>query len=194
MYHVSFDIEPPLTRTFEPRVPQYRCSEESSSIPRICFTPSVKHCFDAMPDAYLPEVMLQDPIPFVLFQFKCDEDDPALVRPEALQKTVPDAYWTQEHWYTKPVTLTGTLYNLYQYAYDNRLDAKQEHREAILKVLEPYREKFHHFNRLWQLEQVDDILDHLSFMYKWEIADRLNLPMLRDSYEFRIQPVQKGET
>ena len=47
LIHVSFD----LVKEFIPRVPKQRCPEEDGTIPRICVSPSLEKCLQAVPQA-----------------------------------------------------------------------------------------------------------------------------------------------
>ena len=107
LWHVSFDIERPPIRTYIPLVPKNPMPGEDITIPRICFAPSIEDCLNAMV-ADRVERGLEDGR-FLAFSFRVAKDDPFLKTPEDIGDMVPDAYWTQEHWYLKPVTVAGYL-------------------------------------------------------------------------------------
>lgn len=48
---------------------------------------------------------------------------------------VPDAYWTREHWYLKPVTLAGYLMQVDDFEDYEFYDAYESHRPLIYKIL-----------------------------------------------------------
>ena len=107
LWHVLFDIERPLIRTYVPLVPKNPMPGEDITIPRICFAPSIEDCLNAMV-ADRVERGLEDGR-FMAFPFRVAKDDPFLKTPDDIGDMVPDAYWTREHWYLKPVTLAGYL-------------------------------------------------------------------------------------
>ena len=124
LWRVSFDIERPLIRTYIPLVPKNPMPGEDITIPRICFAPSIEYCLNAMV-ADRVERGLEDGR-FLAFPFRVAKDDPFLKTPEDIGDMVPDAYWTREHWYLKPVTLTGYLM---------QVDDFESHRPLIYKIL-----------------------------------------------------------
>ena len=69
------------------------------------------------------------------FPFRVAKDDPFLKTPEDIGDMVPDAYWTREHWYLKPVTLTGYLMQVDDFEDYEFYDAYESHRPLIYKIL-----------------------------------------------------------
>lgn len=121
LYHLSFDIEQPLTRTFIPRVPAITLDNEDASIPRICCSESVLGCINALPnfDDNLCKTWddYECSSKAVLFSFDTDN----LVSPENSLLTsqdlyslglVDDALINQECWILSPVTMVGEVVDL----------------------------------------------------------------------------------
>lgn len=126
LYHVSFDTENRI-ESFTPRVPTRRAFNEDGTVTRISLSPSVQTCLLGHPhmyDIFAPtgdgslrvldtphqhrlvredgEVL--DGVLFDLYRFVIPEDDPSLLKPEAIRKVVPDALRTKEHWYRETLT------------------------------------------------------------------------------------------
>ncbi len=112
LYHVTFELDEPLEKTFRPRVPSWLLNYdntygENDSIPRICFAPSVKlalqaiNCCDELAKGR----------PFIVYEFFVDENDENLIHPQELYEKgyVIDALENKEYWYLDSVTLGGKV-------------------------------------------------------------------------------------
>lgn len=104
LYHVSFnEVENNL---FYPRMPQKRAPYEDKIIKRICFSPSIEKCIEAMPDGgkALQNLYLTSRdfhIPPILHVYSLDETCiPAvnLVPSTEVTRYVQDAEYSQETW------------------------------------------------------------------------------------------------
>lgn len=111
LWHVSPDIEPPYQRTFCPRIPNATTVGEDMTIPRICFSTSIQHCLDAINKTALHQILYHNHA-FLAFQLLVKPNDAFLHTSHELLNKVPDADWTDEHWYLQPVTLTGQLFHV----------------------------------------------------------------------------------
>lgn len=110
-YHVSFDIE--LEKEFIPRIPRVKSIPEDQTIPRICFSPSVGQCLQALP--YTARDNIKKGAKFVIFEIDSSEfEEGCWVSNRDIVKFnfVFDAAETGEVWITKPMKLTGRLCEL----------------------------------------------------------------------------------
>lgn len=133
LWHTSFDIEPPFTRTFVPRIPQNTLPGENANIPRICFAPSIEDCLNAMGERFIEDG--KPGTPFLAFPFFVQRTDPALRTAQKIARWVPDAEWTNEHWYLRPLTLKGRLMRVNDFSDYTFYDAGEQHRSLIYKML-----------------------------------------------------------
>ena len=172
LWQVSFDIDRPLMRTYIPLIPKSPMLGEDTTIPRICFAPSIEDCLNAMV-ADRVEQGLRDGF-LLAFPFWVSKNDPNLKTPEAIGDMVPDAYWTKEHWYLKPVTLSGRLMQIDDFEDYEFFDAYESHRSLIYKVL------LEHGIPSEELKQYDnwsttEVLANVPTWLGYEIAMKLNI-------------------
>lgn len=175
LWHVSFDIERPLVRTYVPMVPKNPMPGEDITIPRICFAPSIEDCFNAMVSDRMERGL--ETGRFLAFPFRVAKDDPFLKTPEDIGDMVPDAYWTKEHWYLKPVTLAGCLMEVDDYEDFEFFDACERHRPSAYKILMENgvsSEDLAEFDG-WDMSEV---LANVPPWLSCEIALRLNIHQL----------------
>lgn len=175
LWHVSFDIERPPIRTYVPLVPKNPMLGENTTIPRICFAPSIKDCLNAMA-ADRVERGLEDGR-FLAFPFRVAKDDPFLKTPDNIDDMVPDAYWTKEHWYLKPVTLSGCLMQIDDFNDYGFFDACESHRPLIYKIL---LENGFSSKELAEFDgwSTTEVLMSIPTWLGYEIALRLNIHQL----------------
>lgn len=172
LYHVSSDIEHPLVRKFEPRVPRYRAYNENDRIPRISFAPDVESCFKALPEDTILDINRQQR--FVLYHMTCEPHD--LVFPETVVKYVPDALYTREYWYTNPVQLRGEVMELVSPVEPWFLPlAQDDNREDIFEILSLYPK----LNTDWLKSlPTAELLPNLPPHIADRVADCLDLPVI----------------
>lgn len=107
-YHVSFDLQ--LTKLFEPRVPKVETLPEDKNIPRICFSPTIEQCLQAL--SYDKRRFICNDSKFVLFTIDTDNlSESEWYSNEIItqSKWVFDAVETGEIWLLKPKQLKGEL-------------------------------------------------------------------------------------
>lgn len=107
-YHVSFDLQ--LTKLFEPRIPKVETLPEDKSIPRICFSPTIGQCLQAL--SYDKRRFICNDNKFVLFTIDTDNlSESEWYSNEIItqSKWVFDAVETGEIWLLKPKRLKGEL-------------------------------------------------------------------------------------
>lgn len=184
IYRVSFDVDRPLVRRYEPRIPETTMSGEDRKTPRICFSKTIEGCISAIPgdrrSKYFDEGALM-----VVFPFRVALDDPNLVTSDDLAQLVPDAEITHEFWYTAPVTLCGEVFQVGEFAWGNYYFASERYRDGVYQAL--LTRGFHKDEiAKYDNESVFDIInDHLNNdpLY-WEIdsclgdtiAEELHIP------------------
>lgn len=175
LWHVSFDIDRPPIRTYTPLIPKYTMPGEDITIPRICFAPSIEDCLNAMA-ADRVERGLEDGR-FLAFPFRVAKDDPFLKTPDNIDDMVPDAYWTKEHWYLKPVTLSGCLMQIDDFNDYGFVDACESHRPLIYKIL---LENGFSSKELAEFDgwSTTEVLMSIPTWLGYEIALRLNIHQL----------------
>lgn len=111
-YHVSFDLQ--LTKLFEPRVPKVKTLPEDKSTPRICFSPTIEQCLQAL--SYDKHKYICEGNNFVLFTIDTDnlsESEWCSNEIIVQSKWVFDAVETGEIWLLRPKQLKGELCMLY---------------------------------------------------------------------------------
>lgn len=174
LYHVSADLDAPRIKTFEPRIPRYRAYQENDSIPRICFAPDVESCFTALPEDTILDINRQQR--FVLYRLRCDPHDPNLLNFETVVKYVPDALYTREYWYTKPVQLRGKVMELVSPVEPSFMPLAQDsNREDIFEILSLYPK----LNTDWLKSlPTAELLPNLPPHIADRVADCLDLPVI----------------
>lgn len=187
LWHVSFDISRPPIRTYTPLIPKNPMIGEDITIPRICFAPSIEDCLNSMVSDRV-EQGLEDGL-LLAFPFWVSKDDPYLKTPESIGDMVPDAYWTKEHWYLKPVTLFGCLMQIDDFEDYVFFDAYESHRPLIYKTM------LEHGIPSEELAQYDDwsaveILANVPTWLGYEIAMELNIHQLHTFERLNYHQVQ----
>ena len=174
LYHVSADLDAPRIKTFEPRIPRYRAYQENDSIPRICFAPDVENCFTALPEDMLWHIKQQRR--FVLYRLTCDPHDPNLLNSEMIVKHVPDALYTRECWYTKPVQLRGKIMELVNPVEPWFMPLAQDcNRENIFEILSLYPK----LDTDWLKSlPTEELLSNLPPHIADRVANCLDLPVI----------------
>lgn len=156
LYHLSFDVEEPLTRTFVPRVPEFKMEDENSNIPRICFSHNVLGCLNAIPelDYRLGDNWedLRSASRAVLFCMETKEfPDAKFLESQALyeQGLVPDALVNQECWCLSPITMTGEMVDFCPCSDKVRTlySAKEENRDFVYSVIDRVCEEYARENK-----------------------------------------------
>lgn len=107
-YHVSFDLH--LHKLFEPRVPKVETLPEDKSTPRICFSPTIEQCLQAL--SYDKRKYIYGGSKFVLFTIDTDnlsESEWCSNKIIVQSKWVFDAVETGEIWLLRPKRLKGEL-------------------------------------------------------------------------------------
>lgn len=109
-YHVSFlRGKRHRVKTFVPRVPDTCAPDEDKSFPRICLTPTVEQCVQAMaPDSR----DLRKGAVVTVYTAEISENDPCLWRPEEIADRVPDSVENQEYWYVAPLTMVANEFEI----------------------------------------------------------------------------------
>lgn len=199
LYRVSFDTKRPLTRYYEPRVPHTTMLGEDKVTPRVCFASSVEGCIAAIP-GNRRRVYFDEGAVIAVFPFRVALDDPALVTPDKLKESVPDAEFTCEYWYMEPVVLTGHLVRVESFAWGNYFFATEADRVSVYKVLtEEYsipKEELAKYDRIPVFDLVNFELNDSPEYWGIDsclgdsVADLLNIPndMLFDFVE--LSPCQ----
>lgn len=107
-YHISTDLF--HNGVFEPRIPECRHQQAEDSItPRIAVAPTIENCLTAIPGGggNFEDLIAINRGYFLVFKIDTEAlgiQDADIIDSDTLYKndTVRDAYWTSEHWITKP--------------------------------------------------------------------------------------------
>lgn len=136
VYHVSFSCDE-TTKYYYPRVPKSAMAGEDKSTPRICFADSIEGCITAMPKS---QRNLDIGARMMVFPFLVSQNDPAFISTQMLEKErlVPDAIYTGECWYTKPVELKGSVYEIVDFAWAHYFFPVEDDRPLIYDRLKRY--------------------------------------------------------
>lgn len=189
LYHLSFDVEGPLTRTFVPRVPEIKMGDENSSIRRICFSHNVLGCINAIPevDKCLDRTWDEKSTSSKAVLFCIDTKDFPDVRFLESQELyeqglVPDAIVNQEYWCLSPVAMTGKMVDLFPSSEKVRMlySAKEENRDFVYSVIDRIGEGYASKNKA----ELDEL--SLTYIMNWYFEDAgLDWDMISDlDFEF----------
>lgn len=109
LFHVSLDVDGSSKRVFTPRVPDSAGKTEDKQTPRVCFSPTIRECLQAI---NATSQGLEVDTKFRVFE--ADLDYKELVKPEELVKRglVPDALENREYWYLKEIELDSTIWEV----------------------------------------------------------------------------------
>lgn len=166
LYHLSFDIDQPLTRTFFPRVPANKMEDEEIHLSRICFSHSILGCINALPglEDKLSQNWDDEHCAAKAVLFTVDTED--LFARDFVDSNdlyehgfVPDAIVNQECWYLSPLTLTGMVVDLRPSSDRVRwlYSAREQNRGFIYSVIDDVCNGYASKNR--------EVLDDLSLDY-----------------------------
>lgn len=123
LYHVSDRIDREVEKKFIPKVPDSVAGhDENTTIPRICFAPSVVKCIEAIG----LNTDMQEYITVYQLDTSTIDEDSYLVGPDKLTHDglVYDASENKEYWVLCPVTLKPMYYKI--------LDAEWELPDATM--------------------------------------------------------------
>lgn len=97
-YHVSMDLNI-NEKEFIPRIPTLICKDEDTNIKRICVTKTLEQAIGAFP---YKRVFMNETIPMrnesYLAVYKTDMANKEYLNDKEINKYVPDAHITNEHW------------------------------------------------------------------------------------------------
>lgn len=170
-------------------------SDEDMTIPRISFCKDLKNCFTAIP-GHIRSQYFDYGSNFMASSLTVPEDDPALILTENLADKVPDAVFTTECWYTKPVILTGKPMKIMDFQGSVCFLATERHRPAVYEVLKNQYgfsdQALHELDQIDMFRLVNQVLNDKPEY--WEIdeclgdavGDEAGIPtnMLFDSMRF----------
>lgn len=99
LYNITFDLKDDR-QLLEPCIPKSAADDEDKTIPRVCFTDSVEHCFQAIPGDSRNACKYAE---FLIRSIEINVEE--CVSPQELfdKKLVPDALENQEYWVLHPV-------------------------------------------------------------------------------------------
>lgn len=183
IWRVSFDVNGPRIRYYEPQIPKSAMEGEDQETKRICFAGTIEQCIIAIPGDRR-RAFFDKGSRLIAFPLRVSKDDPYLVIPD--EYMVPDAPFTSEYWYTRPVTLCGEEMEIGNFAWGNYFFATELDRQQVYELLkEGYGftdRKLQEFDQYSVFELVNHVLN--SDPEYWEIddifgdtvADALNIP------------------
>lgn len=104
LYHVSFGAGSCGMKNFIPRVPNSTGEGEDKNTARICLTPSVEKCIQAVGTAYR---WLRTGERFTVYEADISLASEKLTRPDELnlRGLVPDSMENEEYWYLSSLTM-----------------------------------------------------------------------------------------
>lgn len=134
LYHVSFDINNTDTMLV-PSVPYTAGEDEDRHTKRICLTPTIAKCMEAM-SPHCRNVSIGSVVR-VWKVYKSAMDYRLLVSPRALynSRKVPDALETEEYWYLAPIMTKVRSYMIEDFEAYTDLGWTLIKREDVLKVI-----------------------------------------------------------
>lgn len=168
LYHLSFDLDQPLIKTFTPRIPAGALEDEDKSIPRICLSRNVLGCVNALTAFKRADIDKNwddksEAFKAILYTIDIDAiPSSALIGSLELYERglVADAIITQEYWCLSPITMKGTVVRLNEGPSEARAvlySAKEENRNFIYSIIDVLYDNFATRNK--------GTLDKLSLFY-----------------------------
>lgn len=153
LYHLSFDLDQPKTKTFIPRIPSGALEDEDKSIPRICLSRNILGCVNALSAFNRTDIDKNwddKSTAYKAVLYSIDIDDipsSALIGSVELYERglVADAIITQEHWCLSPITMKGTVVRLLEGPSEARAvlySAKEKNRDFIYSVIDDLYDNF----------------------------------------------------
>lgn len=111
LYHVTQDINEPVTKQFRPRVPVSASDIEDLSTPRICLSTDVEHCIQAISAV---DVLEKDKLLRVYTYEMRQAEWEDFIPPYYLWRSgaVFDAMHNMEVWCLKEITMQSALYRI----------------------------------------------------------------------------------
>ena len=171
LYHLSFDVFNKIEE-FKPRIPKNRIKEEDRKVKRICCSNSIEGCLLAMPNNN--EILLSEKgiYPLIkVYEFKEEDiEEGYLYFPKDIEKKVPDAITTKEHWIMSNIKASSSyIISIDSLKYDTDVKKIKDFKYSLL--LE---------------EEVLDISDYYSYIVKAKATDETStlIEKLYNNYGF----------
>lgn len=115
LYRLELDVNNIKCSHF-PRVPEILARNENNNIKRVCLSSSIEGAINSAPwgggdiedlfiDGFMPSILIR------VYVYNINEDDENLIHPIELYKQdlVPDAIYTDEHWYLDEISYDETF-------------------------------------------------------------------------------------
>ena len=214
LYHLSFDLEPPLLRTFTPRVPKLTLPDEDRSVKRICFSDSILGCMNSVSEVNIEDKYEEDG--FLLAVLYCidprDLPSSSLITPEELYERdlVSDAPVTREYWCTAPFRMSGQVIDLLETSSRDHLVycAKEEFRDDIYDIIDRVcnyyaSEHLQELNQYSLIYLLNDYFSDPAFPFSWsdtldniwmDLSSDPNSAIKIDSFNVYPEMCINGET
>lgn len=141
---------------------------ENDTIPRICFSDSIKGCLQAIQYYHIGDVI-------TVYEHDFDENDNALITPKKLKTAglVGDALTNREYWYTKSIVLEPCQYLLEDYDISFDIAFESLNVNDIKSLIVKYINKYNLSIDKSCLSLTEPEVIYQSFM-KWMSAKRLD--------------------
>lgn len=134
LYHVTDNLDQPDVHTFVPRIPASAACDENTTIPRICMSPSIELCLQAMPCDSRCNCLFTGGMVRV---YSGEFDKKELVSPQELfeKNYVPDALENQEYWVTRPVILPSRVYAVQDFEQEHEIAWSRVEKSTVARIV-----------------------------------------------------------